>query len=68
VPPEVTRARGINERGNSCVLVTGMPASALAEVLAEGGWKYALLDSNGTPAGTVALDVRSLRRTWRKSV
>jgi hypothetical protein len=60
----VTRARGIDNRGNSCELNTGMPPGTLAEVLVEGGWKYALLDSDGEPAGTVALGSAGHVRAW----
>jgi hypothetical protein len=64
----MTRARGIDDRGNSCELLTDMPACALAEVLVEGGWKYALLDDNGVPAGTVALYAGGTRRAYVPAV
>lgn len=62
----MVRARGIDHRGNSCELHTEMPAGTLAEILVAGGWKYALLDSDGQPAGAVELYLRTLRRTWRR--
>lgn len=62
--PPVTRARGIDSHGNSCELNTGMAPGTLAEVLIEGGWKYALLDDDGQPSGAVALYGKALERTW----
>jgi hypothetical protein len=59
----VIRARGIDDHGNSCELNAQMPARTLAGILVAGGWKYALLDDNGQPAGTVMLYVRLLQRT-----
>lgn len=60
----MTRARGIDERGNSCELNAALPAGALAEILVAGGWKYAVIDSDGESAGTVALRAQELRRTY----
>jgi 23S rRNA C2498 (ribose-2'-O)-methylase RlmM len=61
----MTRAQGIDERGNSCSLVTGMAAGDLAEVLVQGGWKYALInDDEGRAAAVVALDPGTLHRSW----
>ena len=61
----MTRARGIDHRGNSVELVTGMTAADLAELLCEGGWKWVMVEVNGRPAAWVTLNCRELRRQAR---
>lgn len=64
VPPEarVTRVRGIDHRGNSVELLVDMTAADLAELLCEGGWKWAMAEVNGRAAAWVTLNARTLRR------
>ena len=61
----VTRVRGIDHRGDSVELNVDMPAADLTELLCEGGWKWALAETDGRPAARVMLDLRTLRRQAR---
>jgi len=56
--------RGIDECGNSRVLHTEMPVAALEEVLASGGWKYALLDCGDVLDIVVTAVASEIRRAW----
>jgi hypothetical protein len=62
MPLPVTRARGIDERGNSRVLCTRMRVADLADVLLDGGWKYALIEDDDVPAALVTLDAGARKR------
>lgn len=59
------RVRGIDPRGNSRVmLVDGLTARRLAELLCRSRWRYAVLDDDGRVVGGVTFSAGARKRTW----